>query len=292
MTQMELFDQDTVTLGELYQSLERLDFRAAEKLVKKYSGLAADTRELTWELDVLNFGKKIGKRKLDLDSGYHLWEGFSSRLFFQGIPELTADRIRKSFFSRLLAANRSLFEETRTKAGRSIGALYLLAGQPKNARRLLGKELKQYGENWQTRLHLGNTNVLLKEIRGARASFRQAYLLGLPESSYEDILEKELCEFLRGVDDTIWAFPEAFVSGTLPSLPFATRWDFDDFLNEFASDWSEVESDPEARAHRFFVLLIVSQNRRLCEEKLLVEARKEMKRLNPRLHAEYMQSLD
>jgi hypothetical protein len=185
-----------------------------------------------------------------------------------------------------------LFEETRTGAGRSIGELYLLAGQPKNARRFLWKELKQYGENWQTRLHLGNANVLLREIPGARASLRQAYLLGLPESSYAQILDKELHKFFRGVDDIAWAFPEALVDGILPRLPFRNRQDFDDFFSRFASESSEDESDSEAKAHRFFVLLIISQNRRFCKENLLVNTRKEMKRLNPRLHAEYMESLD
>ena len=155
---------------KLHQALERLDVRSAEKLAEKYSGLAKATRELTWELDVMRFGKKIGMRNLELDSGCRLWADLASRPFFREIPGVTGGRMQKNFFSRLLAANASLSEETRTREGRSIGEFYLLADQPRNARRLLWKELNQYDENWQTRLHLGNANYLLKEVPGARAS--------------------------------------------------------------------------------------------------------------------------
>jgi hypothetical protein len=292
VTQLGLFDQDIVVLGELYQALERLNLGSAEKLVRKYSNLPATRHKLSWEIDVLKFCKKIAKRSLDLDSGQRLWAEFSSRHFFQEIPEQISGRIKTSFFSRLLAANRNLFVETRTRGGRSIGELYLLAGQPKNARRLLGKEIRQYGENWQNRLHLGNANVLLKQIQGARASFRQAYLLGLPERRYKDILDKELGSFLRGVDEIIWAFPEAIVSGVLRTPPFVTRREFDLFYRNFAENCSADEFDPGATARRFAVLLILSQNRRFCGDSLLVATRKELKRLNPRLHARYMQSIE
>lgn len=155
--------------AELRITIERLNFVAAsrklEELRRLWPGL-----QLTWEPELVRLGLKFSRRRLDLDSGYEFWRTFESRLDSLGVPDSHTRAMRRHFYSRLLAANRSLFEDLRTLEGRPVGDFYLLAEQPNNARRRYEKQIRRADDGWEIRLRLGNCDFRLGHL--ARGSFQ------------------------------------------------------------------------------------------------------------------------
>ncbi len=291
MSQLSLFDRDRVLREEIRHALTVLDFPQAERKTRSYDSIPG-AAPLAWERKVLRFGQRIQKRRLDLDAGFELWERFESSSFFPSVPAAYANAIRISFFSRLLAFNRGLFEDTRTGQGRSLGDFCLRAEQPRNARRLYERELREYGDSWRLRLQLGNCNLLTGDGQAARANYRQAFLLGLPAEHNPQIADAPLRRGLAGADDPDWAFPQAFVEGRFPSPRFTAREEFEAFLRVFL-DPRAGKPDPAVGEPRLFsVHWVISENRHFCDETTLLTSRRAMKALHPRLHAVYMRNLE
>ena len=290
MNQLELFDRDRKLRRRIRELLVRLEFREAERLCAKYAELPG-AEPLGWELDVLKFEKRQTRRRLGLDDGLRLWEEFRSRLFFNDIPHSYAEQLENSYFSRLLAANRSLFDSVTTPDGTSLGVLYLRAGQPRNARKWIEKEIKECGENWRRRVHLGNCHLRLKDKPSARTNYIWAFLRGLPATAHDEIEDRELVSWLRSASSPEWAFVEEGVSGRVAFPRFKSLGDYRGFLAAFVEP---IESDPDSMAPscRFGIWLMLSENRRFCDDDLLRTARLRMRELNPRLHAEHMTGLE
>jgi hypothetical protein len=226
-------------------------------------------------------------RPLDLDSGYRAWQELETLLNTPETPRSWAAALRRNFFSRLLAANRKLFEEPRTAAGRSLGDFYLLAEQPRNARRRYENDLRQTGDGWNIRLQLGNCDFRLGHGPVAISNYHWSFLLGLPEHAWPLIEHPSFLARLRSADEAEWAFPELCAVGELPPTRFSSRGEFDRFKLKFAA--ALVES-PSPR--QFCLYWIVSENKPFCSDRELLAARRQLKALHPQLHAQYMQRLE
>ncbi len=276
---------------EIRRALSGLHFAEAEAGLEVYKSVPG-AHALTWELKVLRFSRGIRRRNFDLDAGFELWERFELSAFFPTIPAAYSDSMRANFFSRLLAMNRSLFEDARTAEGRSLGDYYMYAEQPRNARRTYERERLRYGENWEVRLKLGNCNFVDGNIKAARANYRQSFLLGLPSDEVSDIIDAELWQDLTTAEEPDWAFPEAFVEGRFPSPRFTLRAEFDDFVRAFDDLLSDQELADVEKPRQFGVHWVVSENRHFCDDVMLLRSRRAMKALHPRLHAIYMHNLE
>jgi len=285
MNQGSLFEPESVKRAEVCDAVERLDFATAGRKLEELQRLWP-AAGLTWEAELIRIGSKLTGRPLGFDSGYRVWEKLESRLGPLGVPGSRRASIRRHFFSRLLAANRRLFEELRTPGGRSLGDFYLLAEQPNNARRLYEREVRQLGDGWDLRLRLGNCDFRLGHRGAARSNYHWSFLLGLPEEWTESIEDPEFTARLRDAEDPEWAFPEVCASGEVPSARFSTRREFEAFQAGFAAGPAASSA-----ARRFCLYWVVSENKPFCLESELLEARRQMKALNPRLHARYMQRL-
>jgi len=119
MQQGLLFEPQTLAQAELRQAIERLDFAAASLKLQEFRRIWPASG-LAWEPELIRIGSKFARRRLDLDSGYSVWEKLESRLGALGVSRSHTGSMRRNFFSRLLAVNRRLFEELRTPAGRPL----------------------------------------------------------------------------------------------------------------------------------------------------------------------------
>src|SRR5262249_4380252 len=163
---------------------------------------------------------------------------------------------------------------------------HLSAGQPRNARRRYEDEIRRAGDGWSVRLKLGNCNFLLGHEAVAHSNYHWSFILGLPEDHWTGIEDSVFLTKLRTTEETEWAFPEMCVAAELPSVRFSSRGEFDGFKSRFAGDLSEA-----IPSRRFCLYWIVSENKPFCSDSELVDARRKLKSLHPRLHAGYMQRL-
>jgi len=285
MQQGFLFEPQTLAQAELRQAIERLDFPAASLKLEEFQRIWPAS-ELAWEPELIRIGSRLARRHMDLDSGYSVWEKLESRLDALGVSRSHTGSMRRNFFSRLLAVNRSLFEELRTPAGRPLGDFYLLAEQPNNARRHYEKQIRQVGDGWELRLRLGNCDFRLGHARVARSNYHWAFLLGLPKHSWHLIEDSEFLARLRDAEDPEWAFPELCSAGELPPPRFSTSDQFEEFKSRFVPALGEL-----CEPRRFCLHWILSENKAFCSDSELIYARMQMKALNSRLHSGYMQRL-
>lgn len=285
MQQGFLFEPETIARGELQNSIGRLDFRTASRKLEEFRSVWPQAK-LTWEPELIRIGSKLSASPLDLDSGYKAWTKLESRLGALRVSQSWTALMRRNFYSRLLAANRRLFEELRTAAGRSLGDFYLLAEQPGNARRRYEKEIRQMGDSWELRLRLGNCDFRLAHGRVARSNYHWSFLLGLPQHGWEWIEDTAFLSRLRDADDSEWAFSELCAAGELPSVRFSTRGEFEEFTSRFAAALAGSTGP-----RRFCLNWIISENKAFCPDSALLQARMQMKILNSELHSRYMQRL-
>lgn len=285
MAQGILFEPERVARAELQRSIVRLDLAEARRRLEEFRRLWPEAK-LSWEPELIRIGEPLLSRRLDLDSGFREWNRLHRRLVELEVPGPAVDSLHRNLFSRLLAANRRLFEEFRTPSGRSIGDFHLLAGQPKNARRAFDNEIKKLGDGWRQRLGLGNCDFRLGNLAAARANYRWSYLLGLPEDRWPSIEDLDLLDRLQDAEEREWAFPEICIHRILPPPRFSSRSEFEAFKSEYARAFVEV-----AGPQRFCLHWIVSENKPFCAENELLEARRQMKALHPHLHQRYMQGL-
>jgi hypothetical protein len=285
MQQGFLFEPQTLAQAELWQAIERLDFPTASLRLEEFQRIWPAS-ELAWEPELIRIGSKLARQPMDLDSGYSVWEELGSQLDAFGVSRFHTDCMRRNFFSRLLAVNPTLSEELRTPAGRPLGDFYLLAGQPGNARRQYEKYIRQVGDGWELRLSLGNCDFRLGHARVARSNYHWAFVLGLPEHRWELIEDTEFLARLRDAEDPEWAFPELCAAGELPPPRFSSVDQFKTFRPRFAPALGEL-----CGPRRFCLYWIISENKGLCSDRELIDARTQMKALNSRLHARYMQRL-
>ena len=285
MQQGLLFEPQTLAQAELRQAIERLDFAAASLKLQEFRRIWPASG-LAWEPELIRIGSKFARRRLDLDSGYSVWEKLESRLGALGVSRSHTGSMRRNFFSRLLAVNRRLFEELRTPAGRPLGDFYLLAEQPNNARRHYEKQIRQVGDGWELRLRLGNCDFRLGHARVARSNYHWAFVLGLPEHSWNLIEDTGFLARLRDAEDPEWTFPEVCAAGELPPPRFSSSDQFKAFKSGFVPALGEL-----CGPRRFCLHWIISENKAFCSDSELIDARIQMKALNSRLHARYMQCL-
>ncbi len=224
---------------------------------------------------------RLAAKPMDLDSGYGAWQKLEARLNTLDVSRSWTASLRRNFFSRLLASNRKLFEELR-----SLGDFYLLAEQPRNARRRYENEIRQIGDGWKVRLQLGNCDFRLGHGPVAHSNYHWSFLLGLPEDRWALIEDPRFLARLRSADEAEWAFPELCAAGELPPARFSWRGEFDGFKQKFGAAFIEPPS-----SRRFCLYWIVSENKPFCSDGELIDARKQLKALHPRLHVQYMQHL-
>lgn len=280
-----MFEPSAMLHAELRLAIERLDFAAASRKIEELRRLWPGVL-LTWEPELVRMGLKLSRRRPDLDTGYGFWRTLESTSDSLGVPRSHTRAMRRHFFSRLLAANRSLFEDLRTPEGRPVGDFYLLAEQPNNARRRYEKQIRQEDDGWQIRLSLGNCDFRLGHVRVARSNYHWSYVMGLPEESWDVIEDGEFLARLRDAEDRAWAFPELCADGAVPSARFSTNAEFLQFKSRFAEALTE-SSGPQ----RFCLYWIISENKPWCTGDELLRARREMKALHPQVHSRYMQRL-
>src|SRR2546422_5014488 len=285
MQQGLLFEPQTLAQAELRQAIERLDFAAASLKLQEFRRIWPASG-LAWEPELIRIGSKFARRRLDLDSGYSVWEKLESRLGALGVSRSHTGSMRRNFFSRLLAVNRRLFEELRTPAGRPLGDFYLLAEQPNNARRQYEKEIRRVGDGWELRLRLGNCDFRLGHARVARSNYHWAFVLGLQQDSWNLIEDTEFLVRLRDAEDPEWAFPEVCAAGEVPPPRFSTSEEFEEFKSRLVRALGEARE-----TRRFCIYWIISENKPFCSDSELINARIQMKALNSPLHAQYMQRL-
>ncbi|MFQ5928387.1 MAG: hypothetical protein ACE5MK_01720 [Acidobacteriota bacterium] len=238
--------------------------------------------------------KKYEKKRFDLDMGCAVWGEFTSTLFFRRIPSNSAQQIKRNFFSRLLAANQLLFQELRTKKGKSIGYLNYLAGYFKRALRSLEKEIKFADNDPKVRLCMANCHFAQGNVLGARLNYREGLLKKLPPTSYREIEDTKVRTYLKNRSDDKWAVVEACIDKLLPVAPFQSAGEFREFLSKQPSIDSPLASDvqTEEPVRHFYCCLVISENKRFAENDLLVRSRKLMKSLHPELHRVYMEKLE
>ena len=262
-----------------------LDFHCAVRRLEEFHRVWPEAK-LTWEPELVCAGSGMAAKLLDLDSGYGAWQKLEARLNTLDVSRSWTASLRRNFFSRLLASNRKLFEELRTAAGRSLGDFYLLAEQPRNARRRYENEIRQIGDGWKVRLQLGNCDFRLGHGPVAHSNYHWSFLLGLPEDRWALIEDPRFLARLRSADEAEWAFPELCAAGELPPARFSSRGEFDGFKRKFGAAFIESPS-----SRRFCLYWIVSENKPFCSDGELIDARKQLKALHSRLHVQYMQHL-
>jgi len=285
MQQGFLFEPEAMARTELQDAIARLDFHSAMRRLEEFHRVWPEGK-LTWEPELVRVGSTMAAKPLDLDSGYEAWQELEALRDTLDVPRFWTASLRRNFFSRLLAANRKLFEEPRTAAGRPLGDFYVLAEQPRNARREYENEIRHIGDGWRVRLQLGNCDFRLGHGPVAHSNYHWSFLLGLPEDGWALIEDRRFLARLRSADEAEWAFPELCAVGELPPARFSSRSEFEGFKRKFAP--ALIES-PSTR--RFCLYWIVSENKPFCSDGELVDARKQLKALHPRLHAQYMQRL-
>ena len=148
------------------------------------------------------------------------------------------------------------------------------------------QEMRQFGEGWELRLRLGDCNSRLGHSRAARSNYHWSFLLGLPEESWESIEDAEFLARLREAEDACWAYPEMCACGEIPSARFSSRREFEEFKTRSAAVLTESDAP-----RRFSFYWVVSENKVFCTHRERLEARRQMKALNPRLHARNMHRL-
>src|SRR2546427_3080396 len=183
MQQGLLFEPEVMARTELQDAIARLDFHSA---LRRLEGLHRFWPEakLSWEPELVRAGSKLAAKPMDLDSGYGAWQKLEAPLNTLDVSRSWTASLRRNFFSRLLASNRKLFEELRTAAGRSLGDFYLLAEQPRNARRRYENEIRQIGDGWKVRLQLGNCDFRLGHGPVSHSNYHWSFLLGLTEDRW------------------------------------------------------------------------------------------------------------
>ena len=170
MQQGLLFEPQVMARTELQDAIARLDFHSAMRRLEEFQRVWPEAK-LTWEPELVCAGSRMAAKLLDLDSGYGAWQKLEARLNTLDVSRSWTASLRRNFFSRLLASNRKLFEELRTAADRSLGDFYLLAEQPRNARRRYENEIGQIGDGWKVRLQLGNCDFRLGDGAMAHANY-------------------------------------------------------------------------------------------------------------------------
>src|SRR6266446_5157586 len=73
MQQGLLFEPQTLAQAELRQAIERLDFAAASLKLQEFRRIWPASG-LAWEPELIRIGSKFARRRMDLDSGYSVWE--------------------------------------------------------------------------------------------------------------------------------------------------------------------------------------------------------------------------
>ena len=285
MQQGLLFEPEVMARTELQDAIARLDFHCAVRRLEEFHRVWPEAK-LTWEPELVRAGSRMAAKPMDLDSGYGAWQKMEARLNTLDVSRSWTASLRRNFFSRLLASNRKLFEEPRTAAGRSLGDFYLLAEQPRNARRRYENEIRQIGDGWKVRLQLGNCDFRLGHGPVANSNYHWSFLLGLPEDGWALIEDPRFLARLHSADEAEWAFPELCAAGELPPARFSSRGEFDGFKRKFGAAFVESPS-----SRRFCLYWIVSENKPFCSDGELIDARMRLKTLHPRLHAQYMQRL-
>lgn len=286
MQQGFLFEPERMTRAEVRLAIERLDFVGASLKLQELQRLWPSSG-LTWEPELIHMGLTLDHHALDLDSGYDVWQKLESRLASLGASRCETAAIRRNFFTRLLAANRCLPEDLKTAQGRPLGDFYLLSEQPETARRRYEKLIRHVGDGWEPRLRLGNCDFRLGHVRVAHSNYQWSYLLGLPEESWNEIEDREFVSFLQEAENPGWAFAQLCAGGVVPPVRFSTSAEFEQFKVRFAA---ALIGAPQPRL--FCLHWIISENRRFCSDGELLQARRQMKALNPELHARYLQRLD
>lgn len=286
MKQGFLFEPEAIARTELQDAIARLDFHAAARKLEEFHRAWPEAK-LTWEPELVRAGSMLAAKPLNLDSGYQAWQKLEARMNGLDISRSWTASMQRNFFSRLLAANRSLFEGTNTAAGHSLGDFYLLAGQPRNARRRFETEIRQTGDGWKVRLQLGNCDFRLGHGPVAHSNYHWSFVLGLPKDSWALVEDSGFLARLRAAEEAEWAFPELCTAGELLAARFSSRSDFNAFKLQFAA---AITESPAPR--RFCLYWIISENKPFCSDSELLDARRQLKALHPRLHARYMQRLD
>jgi hypothetical protein len=287
--QLELFDRDKMLREEIREALAQMDVCRAEQLVDGYRKLQ-DAEPLEWEPDLLATERQwpdppgLG----DPAAGLDCWNTFTASPLFARIPPSDAADLEKAFFSRLVRASRGLPEGEEIARQVNWGELYLRAGELRSAQRWFEREIKAGRDGWELRLQLGNCLVPTSPA-AAEIHYVWAFLLGMPIAAQAWINDRDLQGRLASKIDPEWAFPEAMVEAELRTPGFGSRSEFETFVEAFLPAESDL---PEELPRQFGIRLVVSENRSHCSDGLLLRVRLEMKRLNPRLHAQYMRRIE
>lgn len=287
--QLELFGREKMLREEIRGALVRMEVGRAEQLVESYRKLQ-DVAPLDWELDLLATEKLWSGRLQSGDpaAGLDCWNAFAASPLFVRIPAADAADLEKAFFLRLIHARRVPPEAEETGRKVNWGELYLRAGELRSARHWFEREIKAGRDGWEVRLHLGNC-LIPTSPPAAEIHYVWAFLLGMPAAAQVRINDRGLQERLAWKTDPLWAFPEAMVDGELRTPGFGSRSEFASFVEAFLPAEADFGRD---LPRQFGIRLVVAENRCYCSDGLLQRARLEMKRLNPRLHAQYMHRIE
>lgn len=284
-TQLSLFLDAILERNRLLSALTRLDHREAQALAEEFLERWPDSR-LSWELELLHFCEQAAP-ELDPDQTYELWHEFAGRPGFSKIPEKIRNAARIRLFSRVLDAQRTPIwhQTTRTRQGVSLGEFLRLADRTAEAVKSFERERKEQGDEWRLGIAIGNCYSCLGEAKAAYSNYRRAFFLGLPTREYGQIENPRFRSWLEEAEGD-WPFAEVLLRSEMPRMRFDVRSEFEDFCSQFPRDENK---SPEWQFCRCFV---ISENRQYCEEEDWQQARRQMKVLQPRLHARYMSSLD
>src|SRR5437773_1318133 len=110
MQQGFLFEPEVMARTELQDAIARLDFHGAVRRLEEFQCVWPEAK-LTWEPELVRAGFRMAAEPFDLDSGCRAWQQLQARLNTLEVPRSWTASLRRNFFSRLLAANRKLFEE-------------------------------------------------------------------------------------------------------------------------------------------------------------------------------------
>jgi hypothetical protein len=246
---------------------------------------------LIWEPPLLEFWLQ-NKIPHSLDQGWSVWQELTASDFWLEIPLSVQLATRTRYFEKLLAEGGREREIVRTEKGLSAGYLRLLAGKPGTALKLLEREAAEFMEDPAPLLHLGNAHLLLGDGYAARMKYRDALLTDLPESSYEDILDHEVRGFLKRADYPDWAVIEGCITGVFPVTRLRSRESMESLasMQSWFGAAADTESAPSA-LQQFYACLVISENRKVAGEEILMKARLHMKFLHSKLHRLHMETL-
>jgi tetratricopeptide (TPR) repeat protein len=315
MEQIPLFINEFVLLNDAGNALNDLRLDVAVSLLTDYRDLYSANREdVDEKLKIAGF---LQEKLSDLpDSGSELpgllfraWRSFEVFCIGMKHNSRAPEALRPVFFRRITAAieNESLPDDSFIDTNIPVGYSYIQTGNYPRAVRSLQTALLTLRDNAALFGYLGDAWWGRGNHDAARQLYLEACLIDPRTIDWSHLRDEELGGLLASLSDLYgwsdqdareWLPSCAYIRGILKPKMLRALEELNVFTEEFLRAKKALGSSPDdvVCAARFFIKAII-----LCDNEPFlrhvrgidfVEIRREMRRAEPRLFAEYLKEID